>query len=331
MTSYTATVTQRMGVGIHALSRDRMLFHQELSARIVWQRDAQSRIEVIGARQAVPVATRGDQVPDDLEDNVRSLVINPAEDYLRLIGMDDNDGFVYPLAGGSERDYRFAAGDTTIITLPTGREVRLLELKVTARRPDFRLLNGSLWFDADSYALVRAVFRPARPFEFRRDADSSDRDGVPAFVNPIGEVKFVTMEYGLYESRWWMLRYISLDAVGSMGSSLGIPFKFERTYSDYHVQGGTPPAPGSTFRPAGTVPRRDRSARDSARAEGRPYVRQRRTRFSPTASGRPCESASAAPTRRIPRMRTARTAGRASGSAFATVPAATRVIPRWSW
>ena len=273
VTSYTATVTQRMGVGIHALSRDRMLYHQELAARIAWQRDGPSRIEVTGAREAVPVATRGDQVPDDLEAQTRWLVINPAEDYLRLVGMDDNDGWVYPLRDGSESDYRFAAGDTTIITLPDGRDVRLLELKFTARRSDFRLINGSLWFDADSYALVRAVFRPARPYEFRRDADSSDREGVPSFVNIIGDVKYVTLEYGLYESRWWMLRYFSADFLGTMGSVVGIPVKFERTYTNYQVRGGTPPAAGSTFRPAGTIRRHQRSGRDSARAEGRPYVR----------------------------------------------------------
>lgn len=276
VTSYTADVTQRMGAGIHALSRDRMLFHQELAAHIAWQRDGQSRIEVIGARQAVPVATRGVQVPDDLDAQFRWLVLNPAEDYLRLIGMDDDDGFIYPLAEGSERDYRFIAGDTTIITLPTGREVRLLELRVAARRADYRLVNGSLWFDADSYGLVRAVFRPARPYEFRRDASPEDRDGVPSFVNGTGEVKFVTMEYGLYESRWWMLRYASMDVIATVGSMLGVPFKFERTYTNYRVQGGAPPAPGSTFKPAGTVRRRERSGADSARAEGRPYVRTAR-------------------------------------------------------
>src|SRR5690349_21900747 len=58
VTSYTATVTQRMGAGIHALSRDRMLWHEELSANIAWKRDAQSTITVTGARQAVPVAMR---------------------------------------------------------------------------------------------------------------------------------------------------------------------------------------------------------------------------------------------------------------------------------
>src|SRR5579859_3007094 len=165
VTSYTATVSQRMGVGIHALSRDRMLFHQELVAHIEWYRDRPSRVDVRGARQAVPIAIRGEHVPEDLDDQVRWLVIDPSEDYLRVIGAADSEGFVYPLIVGGESSYRFRAGDTTTITLPTGRTVQVVELVVTPRRADFRLMSGSLWFDADSYALVRAVFRPARPFD----------------------------------------------------------------------------------------------------------------------------------------------------------------------
>ncbi len=268
VTSYSATVSQRMGVGVRALSRDRMLFSQEMVARIEWHRDGPSRVEVVGAREAVPAAERGVHVPDDLADQVRWLVINPAEDYLRLVGADE-DGFIYPLREGGESDYRFAAGDTTAITLPDGRTIRLLELKVTARRPDFRLMNGSLWFDADSYGLVRAVFRPARAYDFRRDADENDRNDVPAFINPGAEVRYVTLEYGLYEFRWWMPRYIAIDAVGTVGSMINAPFRYERTYTNYRVQGGTPPTPGSTFRPAGTVRRRERGARtDSAKLAG---------------------------------------------------------------
>src|SRR6266853_1457277 len=75
VTSYTATVSQRMGVGIHALSRDRMLFHQEMVAHIEWYRDRPSRVEVRGARQAVPIATRGEQFPENLDDQVRWLLI----------------------------------------------------------------------------------------------------------------------------------------------------------------------------------------------------------------------------------------------------------------
>jgi hypothetical protein len=269
VTSYTANVTQRIGVGIHALSRDRMLFHQELAAHIEWYRDQPSRIEVRGARQGIPIAVRGEQVPEDLGEQVRWLVIDPSEDYLRVIGAADSEGFVYPLRAGGEADYRFRAADTTTITLPTGRTVQLLELAVTPRRSDFRLMSGSLWFDADSYALVRAVFRPARPFDLRRDADSSDRNDIPSWLSVGAELKYVTLEYGLYEFRWWMPRYIAIDAIATMGSLVGVPIRYERTYSEYHVEGGAPPAPGNTFRPAGSV-RRGRGAlaraRDSVRA-----------------------------------------------------------------
>ncbi|NOT06639.1 MAG: hypothetical protein HOP28_00375 [Gemmatimonadales bacterium] len=259
VTSYTASVTQRMGAGIRALSRDRMLFHQELAAKISWKRDGKSTIEVTGARQAIPVAMRKDQVPGDLDASVRWLVINPAEDYLGMIGTD-SDGFVYPLKEGGELDYRFAIGDTSIITLQSGKRIRLVELEVTPRRSEWRLMSGSLWFDADTYGLVRALFRPARPYELQRDMEDNDREDLPSWVNATGEIKYITMEYALHNERWWMLRYAALDAVGNVGSWLGIPLKFERTYDDYEVEGGTPPPPGSRFRPAGTV-RRDTTGR----------------------------------------------------------------------
>jgi len=256
VTSYTATVTQRMGAGIRALSRDRMLFHQELSASIAWKRDGKSTITVTGARQALPAITRGEKVPDDLDSNVRWLVVNPAEDYLGMLG-SDADGFVYPLRQGGEQDYRYAIGDTTVITLASGKRIRLLKLEITPRRLEWKLMAGALWFDADTYGLVRAVFRPARKYDMRRDGDADDMKDVPSWVNAQGEIKFITMEYGLYEDRWWMLRYAALDAIGNAGSWLGVPVKFERVYSDYEVEGGTPPAEGSTFRPAGTVRRRE--------------------------------------------------------------------------
>ena len=271
VTAYTATVTQRMGAGVRALSRDRMLFHQELSANISWRRDGKSTITVTGARQAIPVAKRKEEVPSDLDGSMKWLVVNPAQDYLGMIG-DDGDGFVYPLREGGESDYRFAIGDTTVITLASGKRIRLLQLSVIPRRSEWRLMSGALWFDADTYGLVRAVFRPARPYDLRRDGDPDDMEDVPSWVNATGEIKFITMEYGLYEDRWWMLRYAALDGIGNVGSWLGMPIKFERTYSDYQVEGGTPPVAGTTFRPAGTV--RNRHSLDHAARSGR----QRRQR-----------------------------------------------------
>ena len=271
VTGYTATVTQRVGAGLRALSRDRMLFSQELAARITWRRDAQSTIEVIGARQRVPIAVRGVQIPDDLPDQVRWMAVNPAEDYLRLFG-DDAEGWVHPLRDGAERDYRFRTGDTTVITLAGGREIRVVELQILPRRAEFKLISGSFWFDADTYGLVRAVFRPARDFDLDRDNDDGDSDDVPGVLKPIGaEVRYVTLEYGLYEQRWWMLRYFAADMEAFM-RGVRMPLRFEREYTQYRVQGGTPPIPGSTFRPAGSVAQR-RHERDSTRAGMTPEQR----------------------------------------------------------
>jgi hypothetical protein len=270
VTSYSATVTQRIGAGLRALSRDRMLFSQELAARITWQRDAQSRIEVIGARQRVPIAVRGTQIPGDLDAQVGWLVVNPGEDYLRMFG-DDAEGWVHPLRDGSEADYRFQTGDTTVINLAGRNPIRVVELKVLPRRPDFKLISGSLWFDAETYGLVRAVFRPARDFDLDRDGDEGDDEDVPGIIKPIGaEVRYVTLEYGLYEQRWWMLRYFAADAEAYM-RGVRMPVRFEREYTQYRVQGGAPPPEGSTFRPAGSV--RRRSERDSLRALRTPEER----------------------------------------------------------
>lgn len=251
VTSYTANVTQRIGVGIRALRRDRMLYGSELAARITWNRDGPSRIDVVGARERIPVATRGDQVPDDLDANVEWLVIDPSADYLRIMG-DDDEGFIHPLREGADADYTFAAGDTTTITLPSGRVVRLLELQVRPRRSDFRLMNGALWFDADSYGVVRAVFAPARPFDLELDGDSGDADDVPGMLKPIrATVRYVTVEYGLYEQRWWMIRYVAIEAE-AQASVVRVPVRFERTYEGYRVTGGAEPLAGAR-RPAGSV------------------------------------------------------------------------------
>lgn len=286
VTAYTANVSQRVGVGIRALSRDRMLFREELAAKIAWKRDERSTITVTGARRALPAVKRKEDVPEDLDASVKWLVVNPGEDHLAAMG-DDADGFVYPLREGGEADYTFAIGDTTTITLPSGKRITLLRLDVEPRRSDWRLMSGSLWFDADGYGLVRAVFRPARPYDLRRDADEDDLEDVPSWVNVKAEIRFVTLEYGLYEDRWWMLRYMALDGVGTAGSWLNVPLRFERVYSDYEVEGGTPRPEGSRFRPAGTwrdaepdsaLAEERRARRDSLRAERRACAERAGTR-----------------------------------------------------
>ena len=249
ITGYQTTMKERIGVGIRALRRDRMLWRRELALRIDWRRDSVGRIEVLGAREAVPAAFPGAQVPERIQREVAEYAFDPADDRLTVgwgrqepIDSSDSDRrvqLVHPLAPNSETSYRFAAGDSSAVVFPDGRTIRLRELRVIPRRLEFRLISGSFWIDEESHAVVRALFRPARPFDFEQDI-AEDDDDIPGFVKPIrAEVRFLTIDYGLWAGRWWLPRLIAMDAVATAGSFLQMPLRYERLYSDYEVAGDT--------------------------------------------------------------------------------------------
>src|SRR5690606_10799116 len=112
-----------------------------------WRREGTRRVEVLGARQAVPVATSEVRPPSgrDLASGVIELMVDPVEEWLLRIPGDDDDSIIHPLAPGSEADYRFRTGETATIVLPEGRRVRLVELQILPRRSVSRLVSGSLW------------------------------------------------------------------------------------------------------------------------------------------------------------------------------------------
>ena len=269
ITAYRTTMRERIGAGVRALRRDRMLFRRELALRIDWRRDSVGRIDVIGARQAVPAARPQVELPEDLKGDVADYAFDPADDRLTVgVGgsSEREDGehsrrvrLGHPLALGSEADYRFATGDSSVLVFPGGRTILLRELRVTPRRLDFRLMAGSLWIDEASHAVVRALFRPARPFDFEEDVGDED-DDVPGFVKPIRvEVRYITIDYGLWDGRWWLPRLIAFDAVATAGSWLQMPMRYERVYGDYEVTGDTTSRP--VLRPPSTTAAADSTAR----------------------------------------------------------------------
>lgn len=240
---YRTLAKEQISLGIRALGRDRMVYRREMAARVDWRRDGLRHIEVVGAREAIPIAIPGVQLPDDMRQDVRDLAFDPADNQLQM-GLNDSSFVRHPLAPGSETDYRFASGDTTRLEFPDGRVVQLIELKITPRRDEFRLISGSLWVDRSTHAVVRAVFRPARPFNLETDLhqiDNNPRNGdpvdkIPGMFKPItAEVRVVTIEYGLWHVGWWMPRLMLFDGVASAGSFLHLPMRYERVYSEYDV------------------------------------------------------------------------------------------------
>ncbi|MGH7477081.1 MAG: hypothetical protein ACRELD_12380 [Longimicrobiales bacterium] len=247
ITGYRTIAREHISVGLRALRRDRLLFRRETASRIEWRQDDVIDIEVLGARQAVPIALRGVQVPDDLDAGFGHLAFDPAEPRL-LVGLDEGGSFArHPFAEESEADYRFESGDTVVIRLPSGRALQLIELIVHPRRADFEYVIGSFWLDADSYDVVRATYRPARVFDAERDLPRIDStevhelDGVPGILKPLrAEIRYITLEYGLWELQWWLPRTLAIEAVASAGSLLRTPVVYERTYGDYEVMAGRP-------------------------------------------------------------------------------------------
>jgi len=242
ISAYTARVTERIYAGLRALRRDRALYTREMSGHISWHRGGADTIRMVGARERIPIAQGRAQVPEDLQSDAPDLGFDPADDHL-LLGWNDSSFVLHPLAPGSEVSYRFQSGDTTRITTETGETITLYELRVIPRRAEFRLLAGSFWLEGSTWAVVRMLFRPARAYDLERDidpADSADANGhIPGFLKPIrAELKYVTMEYALWNSKWWLPRLTALDAVGTAGSLLSMPIRYERVYSDYQVEGG---------------------------------------------------------------------------------------------
>lgn len=244
---YEALARERISLGIQALRRERMIYRRETAARIDWRRDGTVEMELLGAREAFPIAMSEAGLPHSLRRFARYLAFDPAD--LRLsfemqgrTGAAGNDDMSHPLAPGSEADYRFASGDTTVIQLPDGRSVRLIELRVIPRRREFRLLSGSFWFEADTYALVQATFRLARPFDLERDGDPEDVRNmwpvVRGLLLPIrADVRYITIEYGLWDMQWWMPRLVALEGVAEVGSFMRTPLRYELEYRDYTVYG----------------------------------------------------------------------------------------------
>lgn len=238
---YTASSRQRLSVGVHALRRDRMLYRRETASRIEWWRTRPGTVTVEGAREVVPVAFADARVPEDLEAWARGFIPRPGDD--RLWVSPSGAGFAWhPLVENGEALYRYAIGEATTIRLPDGREVRLVELRVTPRERHVRLITGSFWIEMDNYAVVRAVFRPAREFDLERDlpemapGEEEETDDIPGLFKPIRfDVRYITVDYGLWEMRWWMPRLMAFDGWVQLGS-VRLPITMEQTFSDYTVE-----------------------------------------------------------------------------------------------
>ena len=249
--AYDARTLQRIsaGLGIRATGRTRLAFRTESATRVRWHRDDGAWIDVEGSRTAIPMAFPGARAIAGMLEMSPVPYFPGREGLLRFTGMErvtDQEGlFIHPLADGAEAYYRYETGDTISYSLPGGQTIRIVEVNVRAREPEFDLILGSLWFDVTTAQVVRAAYRPAAPFDIKKFVEEEEGeeefDDVPRAIRPlifpmVATLEAFTIEYGLHQSRWWLPRVQSVTGriqVGVMRS----PFEVFESFTYSTVNG----------------------------------------------------------------------------------------------
>ena len=281
LTGYDASAYERMsvGMGFKRIGRDRLLMRAERATHVMWQRNKGAVIEVKGQRSAFPMID-GVGHGDINLGTVGDIPYFPGRETLWIgsgLAKADvsEDEMIHPLATGAEAYYTYASGDSVSFQLPGGQRIELRELLIRPRQPKWNVAVGSLWFDASSAHLVRAVYRMAQEMDIMavaKEANEQDHDpddDIPRWVKPMitpmkAMVSAITVEYGLHEGRFWLPRSQTLEGEAQV-SFMRIPFKLEQRFT-YASVNGTDPIPDVTIAAGDTA--RDSVSR-AARRERR--------------------------------------------------------------
>lgn len=274
LVSYDARTYQRfsVGMGLRAFGRERVLMRHEDVSNVKWHRKYGAFAVVKGSRTALPVATDDQEIENvDMAGNPPLPYYPGREDLWIGSGLAQTEvnerELVHPIAEGSEAYYTYQTGDSVIMTLPDQRRITLREIKVEARAPKWNLAVGSFWFDQTSAHLVRAIYRLSVAIDiWAMDETKQDMKDVPLFVKPLitplkVNVDAISIEYGLYNQRFWMPRLQVLEANAQV-SLMRVPVQMEQSFR-YNEVNGLDSIPG--MRPP---PLRYAYVRDSLRKMG---------------------------------------------------------------
>ena len=278
LVGYDAQAYERVsvGMGFSRLGRDHLLLRTERASHVMWSRGYGAVVEVQGQRSVSPILSGSGSGGVDFGGR-EQVPYFPGRESLWIgsgvakADVSDED-MIHPLANGAEAYYTYASGDSVTFRLPGGSRIQLKELLIRPRTPHWNVAVGSLWFDASSGQLVRAVYRLSVPIDIYavadEEADSTNKDDRPpgwvkALVSPmVANVSAITVEYGLHEGHFWLPRTQTLEGDAQV-SFMHVPFKMEQSYR-YSSVNGSEPFPQFTVALADTA--RDSVSRATRRA-----------------------------------------------------------------
>lgn len=248
---YTAMVRQRIAARLRTPLKDRTLYRNESAARVFWDREHETLTQVLGVRSRYPgreIALDEGGLETILDDFTIDGAFDPGGERL-MFGMGsggndndvqpDGDGFwvAHPLAPGADSLYRFRSGDTLVLSLPDGRDLRAVQLDVLPRVADVHRMSGSLWIEPETGALVRAAFRLSDQFDAMRDvADLREEEEQGAFRYVPGifkpwtfDMEVMAVDYALWDFRVWLPRSARFEGVVAAGV-MKMPVSFDLSY-----------------------------------------------------------------------------------------------------
>jgi hypothetical protein len=248
--------------------RERLFMRAEQSQHILWDRDRGALVHVTGARWGMPMVGNidDDDDPDLQAGGMLALPYVPGRDRLWPIGtfearVERNGGevnennIVHPMGGGAEAYYKYSVGDSIALRLPNGKEFRLIELRVRPRVEHWNTVVGSLWFDRESFQLVRAAYRLSAPMDIwmvaRENQDSTDKEDpqadIPFWLKPAlnpmrATISGITQEFSLQEQQWWLPITQQAEGLVEVGK-IRLPVEIEERFTYARVT--SVPAPVS--------------------------------------------------------------------------------------
>jgi hypothetical protein len=258
LTSYDARVRTRMSASVGLSSKSPMhpVYGFETAGRVQWRRGVGARVEMDGARMALPMVTKGEE-HDELLSNLANgeLAAVPyypgyeplwIGDHSKAGDVDDRN-VVNPVALGAEAYYTYESGDSIRYTLPDKSTITLRELKVRPRSAKWNLAVGSLMFDVSSGQLVWAAYRLATPMDLwavlsdQADTNKAARRAIavakgiaPTFKNEITEI---VVEYSLHETKFWLPRSRTMRGFAQIAFAR-VPVSIDETFTYSNVNSG---------------------------------------------------------------------------------------------
>lgn len=320
--AYDATTYERLSVGMKlgSFGRDRLLLRTERSSRVRWERGKGAIVDVTGARSAMPMVA-GMQTSVNIGDRQLPIPYFPGRESLWIgSGLARADvsasSMIHPLAAGAEAYYTYATGDSLSLQLPAGHRIVVRELRVQPRRSRWNVVVGSLWFDSVSGQLVRGVFRMAEPMDLlavAKEEDGEDpKSEIPVLMRPLftpmtGGIDVITVDYGLFDGRFWLPRSQTAEGKGRMGV-MRVPFDITQRFEYADVNGAVEmppvqPTVSDTAHTAAAIGAR-RAAREAACKNGAADRVSRHARYDNTLDvivRVPCDTAVLAHSPSLPR------------------------------